>query len=166
MNEPIEDLQDKYADNFKDQVFTPADLSGTKAVIDDILRMTAQVLQWREAKALSLGGAEGANNAQHTLMQQESEIGAKIFGLLKSDQQRSFFCFNRTTWIWYESWIDPVTRQNVSQTMRYEISDAGVAKSSQAVGYQLLDGRELENFYNAVKVYNLLVSQQIYGQEA
>ena len=162
MDEDIQDIQDKYADNFKDLVHTPTDVSGQGAVLQDILAISNQIVQWREARALLIGGADKASETQQMLLQKESEIGARVFGLVKPEQQRSFFCLDRHTWMWYESWLDAATRQPVAQTMRYEVSSAGVAKSSQVVRYQVLEGRELENFYNAVKVYSLLVQQQLY----
>ncbi|MGI6612749.1 MAG: hypothetical protein ACOX0Z_04275 [Candidatus Nanosyncoccaceae bacterium] len=163
MDEPIQDIQDKYANLFKDQVHTPpSDVSGRGAVLQDILVISDKIMQWRESRALTIGGPEKAADTQRMLLQKESEIGARVFGLVKPGEQRSFFCFDRHTWMWYETWLNPNTRQPVSQTMRYEVSDAGVAKSSQVVRYQMLEGRELENFYNAVKVYSLLVEQQLY----
>ena len=162
MDEDIQDIQDKYADNFKDLVHTPTDVSGQGAVLQDILAISNQIVQWLEARALLSGGADKASETQQMLLQKESEIGARVFGLAKPEQQRSFFCLDRQTWMWYESWLDVATRQPVAQTMRYEVSPAGVAKSSQVVRYQVLEGRELENFYNAVKVYSLLVQQQLY----
>lgn len=162
MDDQIQDLQDKYADRFKDQVYAPADVTGRGAVLQDILVISDRIMQWRESRALTIGGPDKAAETQRMLLQKESELGARVFGLAKLDQQRSFFCFDRKTWMWYETWTDANTRQPVSQTMRYEISTGGVAKSSQVVRYQMLEGHELENFYNAVKVYSLLVEQQLY----
>lgn len=162
MDEPIQDIQDKYANLFKDQVHAPIDVTGRGAVLQDIMAMSDRIMQWRESRALTIGGPEKATNTQRMLLQKESEIGARVFGLVKPDEQRSFFCFDRHTWMWYETWADPNTHQPVSQTMRYEVSEGGVAKSSQVVRYQMLEGQELENFYNAVKVYSILVEQQLY----
>lgn len=162
MDEQIQDIQDQYADRFKDQVHVPVDVTGRGAVLQDILAISERVMQWREARALTIGGPDKAAETQRMLLQKESEIGARVFGMTKPGEQRSFFCFDRQTWMWYETWTDASTHQPVSQTMRYEISTGGVAKSSQVVRYQMLEGHELENFYNAVKVYSLLVEQQLY----
>ena len=164
MDDQIQDLQDKYADNFKNQVFVPADFTGKQAVIDDILNLSARVIYLREMRAQSqLTGAGQSANKQNLLMQKESEIGGQIFGQVAQGEQRSFFCLDKNTWIWYEAWVDQTTHKPVNQTTRYEITSAGVAKSSQISSYQMLEGRELENFYNAVKVYCLMVEQKIYS---
>lgn len=164
MDEPIQDLQDKYANNFRDQVFVPSDLSGRRAVLRDILTLSAQIMAWRQTRAQILGqSGESLVTAQNNLMQQESELGGQIFGKLTLNQQRSFFCLDQRTWVWYESWPDPNSRQNLSQTTYYHLSEEAIAKSFQASQQSVLNDAELTNFYNAVKVYSLLVKQRIYN---
>ncbi len=164
MDNQVQDPLDQTS-RFSDQVYTPpVPQTGKQAVINDLLAISDRVLQLREARASVAGDQTRIAELQYSLLQQESEVGAKVFGAINPSQQRSFFCLDRKTWIWYEAWTDPNSHEQMSQTMRYEINPDSVGKFSQVVNYQLIDGRELENFYNAVKVYSLLIEQQIYAQ--
>lgn len=169
-NQPLtgSDVQDMQAEpsRFDHMIHNPDDNSGQQAVLNDLLEMSRQVMERRTLRAEVTAGANQVSEVQQQLLQSESQIGARIFGFLRADQERSFFCLNETTWIWYEGWYDNATRQPVKQTIRYEISTDGVLKTSQTRGYNFIDGDELENFYNAVKVYSVVTEREMYRQPA
>lgn len=158
MDQQIQDPLDKNS-SFDGMVFMPKDLTGVQAVVADLLAMGEQIVQLREATATAR--PDKAEAVRKDLLQRESELGGRVFGPLRAGEQRSFFCLDPQTWIWHEIWTAP---EPGSQTVRYEISPAGVSKASRATNYQMIAGRELENFYNAVKVYTILARRNIYKQ--
>lgn len=168
-NQPLtgSDVRDMQAEpsRFDHMIHSPDDNSGRQAVLNDLLRMSQQIMERRISRSKSIAvGTSQASEIQQQLLQTESQIGARIFGILRTDQERSFFCLNETTWIWYEGWYDNITRQPIKQTIQYQISSDGVLKTDQTKDYNFIDGDELENFYNAVKVYSVVTEREMYQQ--
>lgn len=100
---------------------------------------------------------------ERELLQQESEIGSKLFGEIPAGHRREFFCLDETTWIWYEEWIDPQTKKMRSETTRYEIHDNGVLKVLEGARYAFIQGTELDNFVLATRLYYEQVARKVYG---
>ena len=96
------------------------------------------------------------------LMQAESEIGARLFGPIPYGHQRSFFNVNETTWIWYESWKDPITREEHSLTTKYEITPEKIIKTQGQAKYEEVVGEEFENLIVAIDLYYEAVCRGLY----
>lgn len=108
----------------------------------------------------------GSDNTltERQLIECESEIGRNLFGPIPEGHQREFFCLDQSTWIWYEQWQD-ADQRTISQTIRYEISPAGILKVKENNRYSYIDGQELENFTLAIKLYYERVARSIYHRD-
>jgi hypothetical protein len=85
-------------------------------------------------------------------MRREAEFGGKIFGPVPAGHQRQFFCLDKHTWIWHESWVDKKGRRQ-SVTTRYDVRPNGIIKLQNGKVYQRLSRDELANFYRAARRY-------------
>lgn len=99
------------------------------------------------------------------LLQFESKIGSQLFGEVPAGHRREFFCFDNTTWIWYEEWKDATTGKLQSSTTRYEIQPKGVMKVQEGARYSYIEGEELKNFDAATKLYFDRVVREVYGYD-
>lgn len=97
------------------------------------------------------------------LVNVESDYGRTLFGPIPEGHQREFFEHRKNIWIWHESWTD-LSGQLIDQTIRYEVRPAGVYKKVAGQSYQKIEGKELENFVNAAKMYLKLVKTNLYNQ--
>lgn len=102
---------------------------------------------------------------ERELIQMESEIGAELFGQVPVGHHRQFFNLDRTTWIWYEEWIDPVTKKRQESTIRYEVHPNGILKAQEGARYSFLEGQELTNFITAVQIYYERVMREVYHRD-
>jgi hypothetical protein len=102
---------------------------------------------------------------ERELIQMESEIGSQLFGPIPPGHHRQFFNLDRTTWIWYEEWIDPVTKKRKDATIRYEVHHNGILKAQEGARYNFLEGQELTNFIAAVQIYYERVMREIYHRD-
>lgn len=98
------------------------------------------------------------------LLRMESKIGATLFGPIPKGRNREFFCLDESTWIWHEEWRDEkgVERQS---TVRYEIHPNGILKVSDGPRYQFIEGRELDNFAQATRVYYEETAKHVYKRD-
>lgn len=103
--------------------------------------------------------------SKRELIQLESEIGAQLFGPVPVGHHRQFFNLDRTTWIWYEEWIDPETKKRKEATIRYEVHHNGILKAQEGARYNFLEGQELTNFIAAVQIYYERVMREIYHRD-
>lgn len=103
--------------------------------------------------------------SERELIQLESEIGAALFGPIPAGNRREFFCLDRSTWIWYEEWIDTETGKQKSATTRYEIHDNGILKAQEGAHYSFLEGEELRNLTMAIQMYYEQVARKIYKRD-
>ena len=148
-------------DNFGHLVHVPGDISEKQNIINELLAISSRITELRLMKSKS---SANPNLNQHYLLQSESRYGSIIFGALKSSEDSSFFCLDNDTWIWYESWFDQVRRVQRKQTVRYEIHPtAGVMRVREGADYAYIEGLELGNFLNAVRVYYKLVTENVYS---
>lgn len=99
---------------------------------------------------------------ERDLLRKESAIGRQLFGTIPAGHQREFFCLDERTWIWYEFWEDPETKQPKEQTTRFEIHTNGIIKIQENQPYRVLEGQELQNFEAAVKAYHDRVMKEVY----
>lgn len=95
------------------------------------------------------------------LVNAESEIGRTLFGPIPDGHQREFFESKKNVWIWYEGWPD-ATGVMQETTVCYEVRPAGVYKKMMGGRYEKLEGKELNNFVNAVRKYFELVRAKLY----
>jgi hypothetical protein len=101
--------------------------------------------------------------SQRQLIAKESAIGRQLFGSIPKGHHREFFCLDKNTWIWYESWVDKRTGRHEEVTTRYEVHPEYVMKVQDGQPYQELTGQELHNFTLAVHQYYARVAQEVYG---
>lgn len=99
---------------------------------------------------------------ERELIQKESEIGSQLFGPIPAGHHRQFFNLDRSTWIWYEEWVDPATKKRQEATIRYEIHQNGILKAQEGARYNFLEGQELTNFITAVQIYYERTMREIY----
>ena len=102
--------------------------------------------------------------SQRELIQLESEIGATLFGPIPKGHHRQFFNLDRTTWIWYEEWIDHLGKKK-STTTRYEIHDQGILKVQEGARYNFIEGQEFENFIMSTRMYYEKVARELYKRD-
>ncbi len=130
-----------------------------QVIINKVLTMTKEIIDLRNQ-------ASGDNpETQQQLLQKEGALGGKIFGELRPDQSRTFFCLNETTWIWSDNWFDRNERRATNQTVHYQVQKLGVTKITQGISSAFIEGDEFKNFFNAVTIYHRLVRRQVYGLE-
>ena len=103
--------------------------------------------------------------SERELIQLESEIGAKLFGPLPAGGRREFFCLDDNTWIWHEEAINPRTGKFEVSTTRYELHDNGILKVQEGSRYMFIEGKELENFVMATRLYHEQTSREIYKRD-
>lgn len=96
------------------------------------------------------------------LVNAESKYGRTLFGPIPTGHQREFFEHRKNVWIWYESWTDK-NGAPLNQTIRYEVRPAGVFKKITGQNYQKIEGKELDNFRSAAKMYLKLVKSNLYN---
>lgn len=148
-------------DNFEHLTHIPTDISEKQNLINELLAISQKITELRLAKSKA---STNPNLNQHYLLQSESRLGSVIFGAIKPSEDRSFFCLDHDTWIWYESWFDQISRVQRKQTVRYEIHPtAGVMRVREGADYAYIEDLELNNFLNAVRVYYKLVKENIYN---
>ncbi len=98
-------------------------------------------------------------------LSREALVGARVLGPIPSGHEREFFCLDRHTWIWHESWKDE-HGQRQQFTVNYEIDPSGILKRVNGGQYTKLSGEELKRFNDAILAYYTEVSRQVYGVQA
>jgi hypothetical protein len=101
--------------------------------------------------------------SERELISQESKIGRQLFGPIPKGHTREFFCLDKTTWIWHESWVDPRNGRRAECTTRYEIHPHCVLKIQDGQPYKEVTGQELYNLTLACRQYYLRTSSEVYG---
>lgn len=102
--------------------------------------------------------------SERQLIAQESKIGRQLFGPIPKGGHREFFCLDKNTWIWFESWIDPRTGRRFECTTRYEVHPNCVLKIQDGQPYKEVTGQELYNLAYAVDQYFQKVVADVYHQ--
>ena len=90
---------------------------------------------------------------ERDLINAESALGRTLFGNVAPGHRREFFYYKKNVWIWHEDGV----------TIRYEVRQNGVFKSTGGGRYEKITGDELEHFRAATKAYLELVKPRIYG---
>ena len=116
--------------------------------------------QFFKKNGSELGTVERINR---DLMKRESELAKGIFGPMKHQGKREFFCLDSRTWVWYEEWIDDAGDKH-SVTTRYLVRSREIVKSQNGGAYHRLTLDEAENFKNATKAYLGQVETGLYNQ--
>ena len=98
------------------------------------------------------------------LIQRESEIGGQLFGPVSVSHHRQFFNLDPTTWVWYEEWTDRDGKHQTTTT-RYEIHENGILKVQEGARYYYIEGNELTNLVNAIRIYYDRVTREIYRRD-
>ena len=95
------------------------------------------------------------------LLNAESSLGRTLFGPIPEGHQREFFALRNNTWMWYENWFDN-NGQVQEVALRYEVRPDGVYTKPLGGVYAKLEGKELNNFITAVRMYNKKVKTELY----
>jgi len=106
-----------------------------------------------------------AYQKRRALIAKEAHIGGTVLGPIPHGHKREFFCLDKHTWVWHETWKD-ASGMRQQFIVNYELDPTGVLKRVNGGSYTKLTGQELANFNRAVKTYYREVSQQVYGQTA
>lgn len=101
---------------------------------------------------------------ERELIQLESEIGRELFGPVPEGHRREFFNLDPQTWIWHEE-IKQDDGQTRAITTRYELQDTGILKVQDGSHYTYLEGQELTNLVDAIKLYYEKVARTVYGRD-
>lgn len=102
---------------------------------------------------------------ERQLIQMESQIGADLFGPVPDGHTRQFFNLDRTTWVWYEQWNDPLTGKKSELITKYEVHPSGILKVQEGARYTFITGQELDNFVMAVQLYYERIMREIYHRD-
>lgn len=107
--------------------------------------------------------------ARNDLITKESVIGAAIFGLKTTNDERDeFFCEGRVkdhnqnyvdSWLFHQEKTNVATGDHASRTLHYEVLPTGVL----LVGNGYIQGDELDKFVTATEMYHEQVMGQIYS---
>lgn len=108
---------------------------------------------------------QNAYQRRRALIAKEAHVGSTVLGPIPEGHKREFFCLDKHTWVWHESWKD-ASGMRQQFIVNYELDPTGVLKRVNGGSYTKLTGRELANFNRAVKTYYQEVSRQVYGQTA
>lgn len=137
----------------------------------DILKKAFELLVGDENTSLSMPSLRLPKKtrplrklSQRELIQLESEIGATLFGEIPKGHHRQFFNLDRTTWIWYEEWIDRLGKKQTTTT-RYEVHDNGILKVQEGARYNFIEGQELDNFIMSTRMYYEKVARELYKRD-
>ncbi len=101
---------------------------------------------------------------EKSLKSLESEIGAKIFGVVKPGERREFFNDNQSSWFFHQE-ITDVSHTSRSVTLHYEVNDNGILRVNTLNGSMecvQVAGQELDNFIQATNIYYSIVMRQLY----
>jgi hypothetical protein len=98
---------------------------------------------------------------QRNLIRHEAKIGGQLFGPVAPGTRREFFCLDKHTWIWHEEWVD--SGQRKSRTTRYDIRPTTILKTQDGQHYQNVTTEEAGRLYQAVRLYNQRVREEIYS---
>lgn len=156
-NIPSADQLRKQMDDMTD-IALPSQDTHQAMLLAKILEIGREVMEMRRA-------ADPEGDRGQALLQREGVLGGRIFGPLRNDQERSFFCLNENSWIWHESRFNRATRQTEKQAIHYEVQAQGITKLVQNGEAILLEGGEFKNFFDAVVVYLRIVERQIYHRK-
>lgn len=94
-------------------------------------------------------------------LRHEARIGGKLFGPVKKDGDRQFFCLDEYTWIWYEKWTE--NDEVKTRTTRYEVRPDGILKAQDDKHFRMISENEADKFLSAVIAYEKKVNSEIYN---
>ncbi len=98
--------------------------------------------------------------AYRDLLRMEARMGGELFGAIPAGHRREFFCLDERTWVWHEEWTDGRGKAH-AVTTRYDVRPQGILKSQGSNSYQLVQGTELKNLFQAARLYRDNVAQQL-----
>lgn len=101
------------------------------------------------------------------LVEDESEIGATIFGARQPNEKLKFFNEDKENWFFSQTLKDAKGKDR-SITFRYEVRPEGVlwAKQTESgISYDYLKSDMLDTFLTAAEMYHERVMRQIYNRD-
>lgn len=105
--------------------------------------------------------AEKQAELYRNFLRHEAKIGGELFGPVPNGGRREFFCLDEYTWVWHEEWIDD-NGQHQTKTTRYDIRPDGILKVQDGV-YQVISDQEFMRLFEAAKLYQRRIQQEIYA---
>lgn len=90
----------------------------------------------------------------------EAKLGGQLFGPVPKKHRREFFCLDGHTWVWHEEWVNKAGRRQ-RVTTRYDVRPNGIFKIQGDLPPRRLNDEELQNFYQAVKLYGKKVCNEL-----
>ncbi len=114
--------------------------------------------------ALDKDGRPLKGLSERELIRLESNIGRELFGPIPAGHRREFFCLDRSTWVWYEEWIDE-NKKAQNLTTRYEVHPNGILKVQDGRPYHFIEGQELQNLSIATQLYRERVMRDVYNRD-
>ncbi len=109
-------------------------------------------------KALSVPASEP--EVDKDIIRYEAKIGGGLFGPIPPKHKREFFCLDEHTWVWHEEWTDKLGRKQRVTTI-YDVHPNGIFKIQGDLPHRRLNDEELQNFYQAVKLYGQKVGKEL-----
>lgn len=88
---------------------------------------------------------------KEALIRKEARIGGRLFGTPPEGREREFFCLDKRTWVWRETWITANYRRTV--TTRYELREDGATKLQDGQDRQPLSREEARNLHRTIQLY-------------
>lgn len=130
-----------------------------KKALQLLIGTPAAVSYLKPPKKLFVSGV-----TERQLIQMESEVGRQLFGTIPDGHRREFFNLDPTTWIWHEE-VKAEDGQIRAITTRYELQETSVLKVQDGSRYSYLEGQELDNLLQAIRLYYEKVARQIYHRD-
>jgi hypothetical protein len=96
------------------------------------------------------------------LIRHEAKIGGELFGPVPKGHRREFFCLDRRTWVWHEEWTDESGNYQ-ARTTRYDVRPDGILKAQDGQQYQQASPDEVQNLYQAAKLYYQRIKHELYN---
>ncbi len=129
-----------------------------------LFKKSFQLLTGNDGTRPAASRAPQPKSTRQQLIDRESEIGGHLFGPIPLGRHRKFFNLNRTTWVWYEEWINKKGKHQ-SSTARYEVNRSGILKVQEGLQPYYIKGKELRNFLAATRLYYNRVARDIYHRD-
>lgn len=106
------------------------------------------------------GDTNSRTQMHRQLLQQEAQLGGRLFGPVASGSRREFFCLDEYTWIWHEEWRDKNGAMHAVMT-RYDILPYGIRKAQDNQPYVYITEIEARHLYAAIDQYNQVIDREL-----
>ncbi len=105
--------------------------------------------------------SEYCSKIRRQFINKEAKIGGQIFGNIKPNARREFFCLDKHTWVWHEEWTDNNGKRQIVTT-RYSVRPDGIIKAHNDQHYQKVEQAEATNLIKAASAYLKRIQSEVY----